>query len=139
MRRIVPMRDREELMEFSKGILLCGTAFLVWSTLHPSAMRPTEYGRWAYDIDAVIWSSIFIVLPGMVAYGCHINGDWRWSPALRLVGLILLFMAFGFLAISAAFSGGGSVVVVFGVLFFMRHLVRFIRADIRHLRHRYVT
>jgi hypothetical protein len=70
---------------------------------------------------------------GMVLYGVHINGRWKWSPVLRIAGHFLLLSMFAYLVASALFAPFGSVVVIFGGLFFIVELIGFLRSNVHDL------
>jgi hypothetical protein len=67
----------------------CGAAFLFLGLMGLSAMAPDQYGQLAtsYEIEAM--AAVQFSAGMMVCIGLLINGRWRWSPALRLVGAIV--------------------------------------------------
>ena len=132
-----PMRDRSDQWSFALRMFACGFLFYVASAVWPEAMPVGVYGETAYDIDAEIWALGFMAASGLVLYGVHINGRWRWSPALRIAGLMVLLAMFAFLVASALFAPFGSVIVIFGGLFFIPELIGFLRSNVRDMVVRY--
>lgn len=68
----------------------CGFSFLFLGLMGLSAMAPDQYGQLAtsYEIEAM--AAVQFTAGLMVCIGLLINGRWRWSPALRLVGSIVI-------------------------------------------------
>jgi hypothetical protein len=131
------MRDRSDQWSFALRMFGCGFLFFVASSVWPEAMPIGVYGEAAYDIDAETWALGFMAAAGLVLYGVHINGRWRWSPLLRIAGHGFLLAMFAYLVASALFAPFGSVVVIFGGLFFIPELIGFLRSNVRDLAVRY--
>lgn len=122
------------LWRFANGILLVGVAFFAMSLLASDVMSLDQYGAMANAIPPGIWALGFIAASGLVLYALHINGRKpRFTPLIRLVGLGFLLMLFVLLALSAWTAEGGYTIVVFSALFFIPHLLHFIRTDLRLL------
>lgn len=124
------MIDRMDQWRFCLRIFACGLLFYVAAKVWPDAMPVQVYGQMAYDIAAETWALGFMSASGMVAYGVHINGRWRWSPVLRIVGYMILLMMFAFLVGSAFHAPFGAVVVIFGGLFFVPMVIGFLRINL---------
>jgi hypothetical protein len=73
----------------------------------------------------------------LLAYGVHINGRWRWSPAVRVTALMFLLGMFAYLVASAVTAPAGSVVAIFGGLFFIPMIAGFLKTNLRDLRVRW--
>ena len=59
------------------------------------------YGDWATSFPAESWA-VWLMLAGFIYLaGILINGAWRWSPALRLVGAAWQMMTLGLFSVSA--------------------------------------
>jgi len=125
-----PMRDRTDQLSFAIRVFLCGLLFYIWSSMLPGAMAPEVYGQAAFDIEAETWSIGFMSAAGLILYGVIINGRWRWSPILRLLGFFALLLMFTVLVLSSISAQFGSVVAIFGGLFFIPEIVGFIRVNI---------
>ena len=127
---MTPMRDRRDQLSFAARIFLCGLLFYIWASMMPGAMAPEVYGQVAFDIEAETWALGYMSASGLIMYGVIINGRWRWSPILRLLGLFALLLMFIILVLSALTATFGSVVAIFGGLFFIPEIVGFIRVNI---------
>jgi hypothetical protein len=66
--------------------LYCGFAFLFLGLMGLSAMAPDQYGNLAttYEIEAM--ASVQFSAAMLFCIGLLINGRWRWSSVLRLIG-----------------------------------------------------
>ena len=131
------MRDRSDQWAFAWRIFACGMLFFVASSIWPEAMPADVYGDLAYQIEAETWSLGFMGASALLAYGVHINGRWRWSPLARITGLGFLLAMFSFLVWSAIHAPAGSVVAIFGGLFFIPMIAGFLWTNIRDLRVRW--
>jgi hypothetical protein len=131
------MRDRSDQWSFGVRMFGCGLLFYIASAVWPEAMPEGVYGTMAYDVDAETWALGFMAASGMVLYGVHINGRWKWSPVLRIFGHFFLLCMFAYLVASALLAPFGSVVVIFGGLFFIPELIGFLRSNVRDLAVRY--
>ena len=125
-----PMIDRTDQWRFCLRIFTCGLLFYAAAKLWPDAMPVEVYGHLAYDIAAETWSMGFMSASGMVAYGIHINGRWKWSPVLRICGYLMLLMMFAFLVGSAIQAPFGAVIVIFGGVFFVPMVIGFLRINL---------
>lgn len=117
-------------MSFAIRVFLCGVLFYLWSAMRPDAMSAEVYGQIAIDIADHVWALGYMSASGLVLYGVVINGRWKWSPILRLLGFFALLFLFLVLVISALTAPFGSVVAIFGGLFFIPEILNFIRVNI---------
>ncbi len=127
-----PMEGRECQWGLALSLFITGFAFFLASALWPDAMSPEVYGNAAYDISAETWALGFMGNAAAILYGVKINGRWRWSPWLRLVGWAGLAVLFGTLVVSSFTAPFGSVVVIFGAMFAV-WCGLFLRSNIRDL------
>ena len=51
-------------------------------------MPPSIYGEWVTSFDAEMWAGSIMLASFVFLAGIIINGDWRWSPALRFSGAL---------------------------------------------------
>lgn len=71
-------------------------------------MNPEVYGHMITSVKAEVWSWPILVVSLLYILGILINGNWRWSPVLRLFGSVFhvftlgLFAALSLLATSAS-------------------------------------
>jgi len=128
-----PMGDRRDQWWFVWKMFGSGLLFYLATTLWIDVMPPEVYGAMAHNIQSSIWSLGFMSSSGMVIYGISINGRWRWSPLLRIVGYVMLLMMFSFLAVSSLFSQYGAVVLIFSVVYFIPTIASFIKVNIDDL------
>jgi hypothetical protein len=110
--------------------MACGAGFLVAARIAPEAMSSNVYGQAAYDIDAETWAMGFVAAHMLVLYGIHINGRAAFSPALRVVGYLFLLAMFGYFIVSAMAAPDGMIVVIFGGLFFVPSILRYLRINL---------
>lgn len=106
-----------------------GWAFLFISICHwisaklsETPMMPREvYGDWVVSIDAEIWASSLMAASTLLLVGVRINGDWRWSPALRFIGSLWHCVTLFAFAVGAFGTQYGDFFVVatgsFGAIF----------------------
>lgn len=127
---MTPMRDRSDQLNFAVRIFLCGLLFYVWSVMMPNAMPVDVYGKTAFDIQTSVWALGFMSAASLVLYGVIINGRWRWSPLLRLTGFSAILFMFAVLVVSALTAPYGSVVAIFGGIFFIPGIIGFIGKNI---------
>lgn len=70
-------------------LMMLGIAVLFWAaakaTDHP-VMPSMIYGDWVTSIDAELWASSIMLASFVYLLGIMINGEWRYSPVLRLIG-----------------------------------------------------
>ena len=126
---MLPMRERPTQWFFCLRMFICGLAFYAAATMVPTAMTIEQFGKVAYDIDAETWGIGFMSASALSIYGIHINGRWRWSAVLRILGYTALLTMFLVLTFSALTAPFGTPTVVFGGLFFIPDLVRFLRIN----------
>ena len=127
---MVLTKNRSEQLFFAWRVFLCGLAFFIASAFWPSPMAPAVYGIAAYDIQAEAWAVGFMSSSALVLWGVTINGRWYYSPFVRMTGFAALLVMFLVLSISAMSAPMGSVVVIFGGLFFVPDCIRFLRLNI---------
>jgi hypothetical protein len=131
------MRDRSDQWAFAWRIFACGMLFYIAASIWPDAMPVMVYGEMAYQIEAETWALGFMGSSALLAYGVHINGRWRWSPCVRVAALLFMLALFAYLVASAVMAPAGSVVAIFGGLFFIPMIVGFLKTNLRDLRVRW--
>jgi hypothetical protein len=131
------MRDRADQWAFAWRIFACGMLFFIAASIWPEAMPSEVYGEMAYQIEAETWALGFMGASALLAYGVHINGRWRWSPTVRVTALMFLLGMFAYLVASAVTAPAGSVVAIFGGLFFIPMIAGFLKTNLRDLRVRW--
>lgn len=125
---------KKYLWRFANGMLLVGVAFFALAFLSPEVMSTRQYGIRAGAVPPEFWALGFIAAAGLVIFGLHINGRRpRFTPLIRLAGLLFLLMQYIILVLSAWTAPEGATIVIFSACFFIPHLLHFIRADARLL------
>lgn len=128
---MIPMRERSAQWFFVWRIFICGAMFMLAARFMPGAMSVEQFGSAAYDIPAETWSMGFMAGSALAAYGIHINGRWRWSAVFRIVGYLFLLTLFAVLVVSAMSAPYGMQTVIFGGVFFVPELARFLRINMQ--------
>lgn len=84
-------------------------------------MSPAIYGEFVTQYPAEWWAASLMLASGAYLSGIVINGNWRWSPALRLIGAgwhvatMALFVAGGMNAVH------GDVIMIWGASILVVH------------------
>lgn len=106
-------------------VMLLGMALVFWIFAKIKAgpiMSPAIYGDFVTQFDAELWAASLMLASGAYLSGIVINGNWRWSPALRLIGAgwhvatMALFVAGGMNAVH------GDVIMIWGASILIVHL-----------------
>ena len=92
-RYLYPARKRLEILS---AVFAGGYGVHIWA-----ASLYSEPLRWAdlHNGQALIFGQVMSMAAFVHALGVRINGEWRWSPALRLLGMSFHTLMFAFLAI----------------------------------------
>jgi len=77
-------------------------------------MSPDSYGSWVTHFQAEWWSIPILLASIMHVMGVKINGCWRWSPLIRLIGCLVNFALFMAFIIGSGHSTLGDPMVAFG-------------------------
>jgi len=75
---------------FAGLALFYGFAFFVMGVAGWQAMSPQDYGDLAVSFEIEAMAGIQLCGAMMVALGLLFNGRWRWSPAFRLAGAVVV-------------------------------------------------
>ena len=71
------------------AFLLLAILFFIAAKLKDRPVMPAEvYGDWVVSIDAEAWAASIMLASVVYIVGIVVNGNWRWSPALRVVGAL---------------------------------------------------
>ena len=134
---MIPMQRRNAQMEFAIQIFASAWMFWLGLLVFPEALGAHVYGEMAQSIQAEAWASGFMGASLLLIYGVHINGRWRWSPFLRIAGLILLALLFAALALSSFSAPAGVVIWAFTIPCFLFPCLRFLRLNVMDARARW--
>ena len=106
-------------------IMLLGMAFVFWVFAKIKTgpiMDAKIYGAFVAQFDAELWAASLMLASGAYLAGILVNGQWRWSSALRLLGAawhvatMALFVAGGMNAVH------GDVIMIWGASILIVHL-----------------
>jgi hypothetical protein len=77
--------DSQEVISW--WLLLMASLFWAMARLTDRPiMEPDDYGHWVTQFPAEYWAWSLMVASTVFLLGVIINGNWRWSPLLRLIG-----------------------------------------------------
>ena len=105
--------------------MLLGMALVFWIfavVKDGPIMAPEIYGEFVTQYPAEYWAASLMLASAVYLAGIIINGNWRWSPALRLTGALwhvatmALFVAGGMSAVH------GDVIMIWGASILIVHL-----------------
>ena len=99
-RYLYPARKRLEILS---AVFAGGFGVHIWAAgFHGEPLL------WAglHNGQALIFGQIMSMAAFVHALGVRINGHWRWSPALRLLGMAFHTLMFAFLAVRGVGTTG---------------------------------
>lgn len=134
---MIPMQRRNAQMSFALQIFAAAWIFWGGILLYPDALSAAVYGAMAQEVQAEAWAVGFMGSALLLVYGVHINGRWRWSPFLRIAGLLLLTALFSALTLSSLSAPTGVVIWAFTVPCFLFPCLRYLRLNIADARTRW--
>lgn len=99
-RYLYPARKRLEILS---AVFAGGFGINIWA-----AGLYSEPLRWAdlHNGQALIFGQVMSLAAFVHAVGVRINGEWRWSPSLRLAGMSAHTLMFAFLAVRGVWTTG---------------------------------
>lgn len=100
-------RHRGAQWTFALLALYCGLAFFILGSLGWSAMAPGQYGEMAVSFEIEAMAGVQLCGAMFVCIGLLINGRWRWSAAMRLVGTTIICVLLAGLGYSSAQAPNG--------------------------------
>lgn len=134
---MIPMQNREYQWFYCWQVLISSILFWVGMILYPDALGAQVYGATAQVFQAEAWAAGFMGASLLVIYGIHINGRWRWSPFLRILGFSLMAAMFSALVFSSLSAPTGVVIWAFTIPAFLYPCLRFLRLNILDARVRW--
>jgi hypothetical protein len=75
-------------------------------------MEADTYGVWVTSFRAEVWAASIMLASFVFLLGILINGEWRWSTALRLIGALWHVLTLGAFCAGAWGSAHGNPVVM---------------------------
>lgn len=98
---------------FTAMALFYGFAFFTLAASGVNMMFPDQFGDLAVSGEVEGWDGMQLCGSLFMAFGLLINGRWRWSPALRLVGSVIVAALTSVLAYSASTASEGAAFMVY--------------------------
>ena len=101
--------------QFVFQLMMLGIAMTFWAAakvMDGPVMDAATYGVWVTSFDAEVWAASIMLASFAFLMGVIINGEWRWSPALRLAGAVWHVLTLGAFCIGAGGTANGSHVVI---------------------------
>lgn len=72
---------------FQWAFLVMAIAFYLAAKAKETPVMPAEvYGDWVTSFQAETWAISLMLASTIYLCGIIINGSWKWSPVLRLIG-----------------------------------------------------
>ncbi len=83
-------------------LLAMSVGSYVAAKMNDGPVMPHEvYGEWATSFPAENWAVWLMLASFVYLIGIILNGSWRWSPLLRLIGAAWHMLTLGLFCISA--------------------------------------
>lgn len=98
---------------FTALALFYGFAFFALAVSGWNLMYPQQFGDLAVSGEVEAWAGMQLCGSLFMAFGLLINGRWRWSPALRLVGSVIVAALTSVLSYSASTASEGAAFMVY--------------------------
>ena len=96
------------LFNLAVGMMFYGFARVV----DTAVMEPTVYGELVTGVPAEWWAEAIMAAQTLLMLGVIINGAWRWSPILRVLGSFASIGIFGSFTLSAVTAVHGDFFVL---------------------------
>ena len=114
--------DSQEVQQWT--LLALSLAFWLRAALSDhEVMSVSAYGEWVTAFHAEWWAGSIMLASGLYLLGIYINGNWRWSPLLRLIGASWHIATMGIFVYGAASSPDGDFIVLTSGTFCGLHIV----------------
>lgn len=127
---MIPMQHRAAQWRFCWRMFWSAVTFWIGIGFFPQAMTGQVYGRMAVAFEAEGWAAALAGAALLTLFGISINGAWRWSPLLRIVGTALLLLMLTALTVSAFLSAPMGVVIwSFGTWYLVLPCAGFVRLN----------
>lgn len=129
-------RERPAQIRHCVSWFFIGLFFLLIDTFATQAMVPQVYGQRAYQVDASIWAMLFMSSNAVTLRGLQINGRWKYSPLLRIVGYTSLSLLFVVLIVSSLTAPYGVPIWGISLLYFLPTTLWFLKIAVQDHRAR---
>ena len=125
---------RDAQVDFALMLFGCAMAFWISVRVGMFTMPAEVYGP-AVAIPAALWSGLILFANATWLFGLYINGRWRYSPVVRLLGVSGNLFFFSLFFATSAMAPVGDPLTIFnggaGVLFAIRYLPINFRESVR--------
>ena len=101
--------------QFVVQCMMLAIAVMFWLAAKAMAgpvMAADTYGVWVTSWPAEVWAGSIMAAAFAFLMGIMINGEWRWSPALRLLGAAWHVVTLTAFCVGAAGAAHGNPVVI---------------------------
>ena len=98
---------------FTALALFYGFAFFALAVSGWNLMYTQQFGELAVSGEVEAWAGMQLCGALFMAFGLLINGRWRWSPALRLAGSVIVAALTSVLAYSGSTASEGAAFMVY--------------------------
>ena len=98
---------------FTALALFYGFAFFALAVTGWNLMFQHQFGELAVSGEVEGWAGMQLCGSLFMAFGLLINGRWRWSPALRLAGSVIVAGLTTVLTYSASTASEGAAFMVY--------------------------
>lgn len=106
-------------------IMLLGMALVFWVFAKVNdnpIMAPEIYGDFVTRYPAEWWAASLMLASGAYLAGIMINGNWRWSAAMRLIGAIWHVLTMALFVWGGMGAKHGDVIMIWGASILIVHL-----------------
>lgn len=106
-------------------IMLLGMALVFWvfAKIKSVPIMDAEiYGDFVTRYPAEWWAASLMLASGAYLAGIVINGNWRWSPALRLIGAGWHVATMALFVVGGMNAVHGDVIMIWGASILVVHL-----------------
>ena len=101
--------------QFVMQCMMLAIAVMFWiaaKAMSGPVMSADTYGVWVTSLPAEWWAASIMAAAFVFLMGVIINGEWRWSSALRLAGAVWHVVTLGAFCIGAFGTAHGAPVVM---------------------------
>jgi len=84
-------------------------------------MRWETYGEWVVQFPTQLWAGSLMAASTFYLLGIVINGRWKWSPILRLIGAGWHFLTLSIFSVGAASAPFGENLCISAAVFAVVH------------------
>lgn len=117
MRKFPMSRRREGQIDFALTFFMAAIVFWISVQVGTFQMDASVYGAAVVAIPAELWSGLILFANATWLFGLYINGRWRWSPFVRLLGIVSNLLFFSIFTLASKPGATGDTVTIFSAVF----------------------